>query len=215
MPGENSNAGLGDYTAVELSQMTPADFAAAQARGFTRLLVSAPGAQHTERPAAAGVSVGSPFPGIVTQRTVEVEAFTPPQITGNVWGSKKSDEDFIAPSGQKCRMRPLQLERLLMEGILDQVTRLDGLAQALINQSQGLPPEKQTMPSAEDFGTLLNLVNKITLLAVAEPAVFADDDRTAPAGAIRVGDIDLMDRIAILEHALKGVKGLDNFRNAG
>jgi len=209
MPGENSNAGLGDYTAVELSQMTPADFAAAQARGFTRLLVSAPGAQPTERPAAAGVSVGSPFPLIVTQSVPGVSD------AGNVWGSKKSDEDFIAPSGQKCRMRPLQLERLLMEGILDQVTRLDGLAQALINQSQGLPPEKQQMPSAEDFGTLLNLVNKITLLAVAEPAVFADDDRTAPAGAIRVGDIDLMDRIAILEHALKGVKGLDNFRNAG
>ncbi len=215
MPGENSNAGLGDYTAVELSQMTPADFAAAQQRGFTKPLVSSPladvQAAQDARTAlaelqsqAAGIQIGSSVPGRNTQ----------PQDGANVWGSKASGEELTVPSGQKCRMRPLQLEQLLLEGILDHVTRLDGLAQTLVNQAEGLPPEKQQMPTAEDFATLLNLVNKITRLAVAEPPVFEDNDPTAPAGAIRVSDIDLMDRIAILEHALKGVKGLDNFRNA-
>jgi hypothetical protein len=210
MPGENSNAGLGDYTAVELSQMTPADFAAAQARGFTKPLVSAPGAPVEERPAHAGVAVASPFPSIVTQPAPVFSG------DGNVWGRKTSSEEFTVPSGQRCIMRPLQMERLLMEGVLDQVTRLDGLAQALVNQSQGLPPEKQQMPTREEFGTLLDLVNKITIMAVAEPHVHADDETNpVPEGSVAVGDIDLMDRIAILEHALRNVKGLDNFRNAG
>jgi hypothetical protein len=198
MPGEEF------YTIAELQNMTPEQFAQAQANGLRRL-VAAPGAPAEERPAAAGVPVASPFPAVVTQ----------PADAGNVWGRKGSRDEFIVPSGQKCRMKPLQLEELLMEGVLDQVTRLDGLAQELVNLAQGLPPEKQQMPSRDDMATLLNLVNKVVRLAVAEPRVFEDDDPDAPEDAIRISDIDLMDRVAILNKALEKVKGLDNFRNAG
>lgn len=209
MPGE-SNTHIGDYSTAELESMSPDELMAAQRRGFRKPLVSAPGAPVEERPAYAGVAVASPFPSIVTQAVPVLSG------NGNVWGRKTSGEEFVVPSGQKCRMRPLQLEKLLMEGVLDQVTRLDGLAQALVNQAQGLPPEKQQMPSPEDFATLLSLVNKITIMAVVSPHVHADDTvEPVPEGSVAVSDIDLMDRIAILEHALRGVKGLDNFRNAG
>jgi hypothetical protein len=212
MPGENSNTGLGDYTAVELSQMTPADFAAAQARGFSKPLVASPLADVQDAQAAlaelkqqaAGIQVGSSVPGRPQQ----------PQTGGNVWGAKRSgDRDFICPSGQKCRLRKIEIEQLVMAGVLDQVTRLEGLAQTLIDASEGTPPAQQKMPSKEDFQTLLNLLNVVVPMAVVEPKLWADDDPTAPADAIRISDVDLEDRIAILNEALSKVKLLDNFRH--
>ena len=211
MPGDEKM--MGDYTLAELNNMTTGEYADASVRQFRKPLVASPGAQAEERPAYAGVSVGSPFPAIVTQAVPGVSD-APGE---NVWGRKRNmGDDFICPSGQKCQLRPLQLEVLLMEGILDQVTRLDGLAQALVNQAQGLPPEKITMPSREDFATLLTLVNKLTVMAVAQPRVFpADYADPIPEGAVTVDMIDITDRIAIMEESLKGIKGLDNFRHPG
>jgi len=104
----------------------------------------------------------------------------------------------------------------MMEGILDQVTRLEGLAQGLIDQASGLPPEKVKLPTREEFGELLKLVNKIVPMAVAEPRVYPDDyTDPVPENAIMVSDIDLMDRVSILNEALKGLEKLDNFRPAG
>jgi hypothetical protein len=210
MPGEDST-NIGEYTPAELSAMLPDELIAAQARGFTKPLVAAPGAP--ERPAAAVAKSPSSAPDPLKQALAAAQQ---PPASENVWKSRRSGSVFVVPSGQKCLLRELQVEQLLLEGILDQVTRLDGLAQELVNLAQGLPPEKQKLPSKEDFSTLLNLVNKVTLMAVVEPHVHADDSMDfVPQDSVAISDIDLMDRIAILEHALKGVKGLDNFRNAG
>lgn len=210
MPGESNT--IGDYSAAEIAAMNASEFNEAKERGFKRPLIAAPGAVEElvglgqyDRPAAAGLSVGSsvPTPGA--------------QPSGaNVWARNKTgDREFTCPSGQTCRLKPLSIEQLMMEGILDQVTRLEGLAQELIDRAQGLPPEKQSMPSREDFAKLLHLINIIVPLAVAQPVVYKDDDQAAPADAIRVGDIDIMDRVAILNEALSGLKKLDNFRLPG
>jgi hypothetical protein len=53
-------------------------------------------------------------------------------------------------------------------------------------------------------------------MAVAEPRVYPDDyAHPVPENAVMVSDIDLMDRVAILNEALKSLKDLDNFRPAG
>lgn len=204
----------GDYTDEEISAMSTTELVEARVRNWvkqptTRLrpeevrLIASPGAD-------AKVNVQSSVPARVTQPPVD------DSDGRNVWRRKKSGgDDFTCPSGQKCKLRPLQLENLMMEGILDQVTRLEGLAQVLINQAEGLPPEKQKMPSREEFADLLGLINKIIPMAVAEPRVYPDDyTGPVPEGAIMVSDIDLMDRVAILNESLGGLKKMDNFRNS-
>lgn len=195
MPGQSTNM-IGDYTFAELNSMSQEELAEAQSREFRKATAVA------GRSEAAGVFVGTSVPSSDPQ----------PQPSGNVWKRKKSGQDFICPSGQTCRLRPLEPEALLREGILDQVTRLDGLAQQLVNNSQGLPPDKMQVPSRDDLAELLKLVNTATLLAVVEPRIYPDDAQGLGEDDIRVSDIDLGDRLAILEESLKGVKALDNFR---
>jgi hypothetical protein len=201
MPGEQST--IGDYTAAEIAAMDAATFQAAKAGGFKKALVASPLAQAVAQAEAAGINLGSSAPARDAQ----------PQDGENVWGRKrKGDRDFTCPSGQKCRLRRIEIDQLVMAGVLDQVSRLEGLAQQLIDKAEGQPPTKATMPTKEDFQALLDLLNVVVPMAVAEPKLWADDDASAPADAIRVSDVDLEDRIAILNEALAGVKLLDNFR---
>jgi hypothetical protein len=135
----------------------------------------------------------------------------------DVWATKvRSDGmEFVAPSGQKCLLREVTPDRLLEAGILDKVTRLEGLAEELIRKSAGLPPEKQAMPSREELGALLEVVNALMPIAVLKPTVYLDGDIEAPEGAIFASDIDLEDRLAIMAEALKSVRKLDPFRDLG
>lgn len=195
MPGTES-----DYSLQELREMDREEFEAAQARGFRKPVTEADvaAAYVTGRPAAAGVAVVKP--------------------ASDVWSKRKKrtiGEDFVCPSGQKCRMRVLEPEELLEKGILDRVTRLDGLADNLVQVAEGAPPQKTTMPTPDEFRVLLDTINIVVTLAVAEPRVYQDDDDNAPDDAIRVSDVALDDRLAILNHALSGLKKLDNFRNPG
>ena len=185
----------GDYSTEELQSMSAGELMSAQTRGFRKPLLAAPGDSDDA----------------ASKRTEQ------PVDSANVWARNKKSKgkDFTCPSGQTCRLKPLSIEGLMIEGILDQVTRLEGLAQQLIDRAEGQPPAKQKMPDRKDLQDLLQLVNKVVPLAVAEPAVFQDNDLTAPQDCIRISDIDLEDRIAILNESLKGLKNLDNFRPAG
>lgn len=193
------SAMIGEYDSAEIAAMTPDEFTAAKERGFKR---------EGERSAAAGVSLGSSVPVPDEQR---------PEPSRTAWKDAKAqtERDFTVPSGQICRLRKLTPESLMAEGILDKVTRLEGLAQIVVDRAQGLPPKQRQMPTREEFGELLDLVNRVVPLAVSEPVVYGDDDDAASADSIRVSDIDLMDRVAILNESLKGLKAFDNFRPAG
>jgi hypothetical protein len=197
----------GDYTDAEIAAMSTTELVEARVNEWRKPQTTRLRPEEVRLIASPGADA-----------PVQVESYAVPQSAPggrDVWKRKKSgDEDFTCPSGQTCRLRPLQLEKLMMEGILDQVTRLEGLAQALINQAEGLPPEKQHMPTREEFAQLLDAINSIVPMAVAEPRVYADDDKDAPDDALRVSDIELMDRVAIMEKALGGLKKMDNFRNA-
>ena len=219
MPGDNM---IGEYTSAEIAAMQPDEFNAAKDRGFKRPVTAEDVAaayaaarelpEHvTGRPAAAGIAVGS---------SVTLPAPQPVVPSRSAWAQAKASrgKDFTTPSGQVCKMQPLRPEMLLAEGILDKVTRLEGLADELVKRAEGTPPEKQKMPSKEDFQELLDLVNTVVPLAVVEPKVYRDDEELppdAPGDIIRVSDIDLEDRMAILNEALSGIKAFDNFRPAG
>lgn len=209
--------GVGDYSEEEIRSMSTAELQRAQENGFKKPQTTRLRPEEVRLVASPGADVQAQVASYAVPQSAQHQPDAPSD--GNVWKRKKSgDQDFITPSGQKCRLRPLQLEKLMMAGILDQVTRLEGLAQALINQAEGLPPEKQHMPTREEFGQLLEMINAIVPMAVAEPQVyqddaFKDDPDAQPEDAIFVSDIDLMDRVAIMEKALTGLKKMDNFRN--
>jgi hypothetical protein len=200
MPGEA-------YTLAELTEMSPEDLAAARLNGFLKPdpgIYGAPPAKRGE------VYVGTSVP-------------KPQQPRDDVWASQRgqaSGYDFICPSGQKCLLRTLSPERLLEVGILDKVTRLEGLADTLIKQAEGVPPEKQQLPSREDLAALLETINLLIPIAVVEPKLWADDAPELdaehpdgmPADGIRCSDVDLEDRMAIANEALKGIRKLDPFR---
>lgn len=137
-----------------------------------------------------------------------------PEPRADVWSTKKVATDFVCPSGQTCKMVRLQPQTLLEKGLLDKITRLEGLANELVDGAEGQPPKATAIPNSEDLQMVLDTLGMVIPLVVVEPKVYEDDDKDAPEGAIRVRDIDLEDRMAILEEAMKGLKALDRFRNA-
>lgn len=184
------------YTAIEMQAMSLEELNAAAARGWQK-------PDDEDRPAYAGIPLGSSVPEPTSQPSADV------------WSRRKSEgTDFTCPSGQTCKLRKVQPEDALRAGILDRITRLDGLAADLVARAEGAPPEPNKLPSGDDIAVLLETINSLTLLAVAEPKIYADDDSDAPEGAIRISDIELEDRMAIMEKALEGLKSLDRFRKS-
>jgi len=130
-----------------------------------------------------------------------------------VWAVQ--DFDFICPSGALCRMQKVPVEELLRRGIIDQVTRLPGITQELIDKAEGLPPARvEEMPDADTVNVMVDLVNVIVPLAVIRPQVHMIPDEGAMKipGLIYVDSIDLEDRLAIMNRALQGVGTFDSFR---
>jgi len=132
-----------------------------------------------------------------------------------VWG-KPTTFPFTCPSGATCLMRKLEVEALLTAGIIDKVSRLPGLAQELIDKSNIAPPTKPVgdgMPTMEEILMLTKMLDVIVPMAVVEPKVFAvPEDEDRQVGRIYTDSIDLGDRVAIMNRALKGLVDLDPFR---
>lgn len=216
MPGDR-------YTQSELATMPREDFEIAakynfesgSVERFKQNLASADGSKPDAYIAtAAGIDLSQgEFSEQPPQINLGSSAPRPaPQPSKNVWGSKRP-KPFVCPSGQTCLLRRLEPERLMEAGLLDRVTRLEGLANELVQTAEGQPPSKRGLPSTEDFQKLLEVINLIVPLAVVEPKLYAEDDSEAPEGAIYVTDVDLEDRMAIMEEALKGLRALDRFRH--
>ena len=136
------------------------------------------------------------------------------------WGS--DGYDFTTPSGQRCRLRNLPLEELAAQGILDRITRLPGLVDDLVQAAEGAPPTKVAESLKPETIELLNeVVNKLVPIVVMKPEVWAipdpadedEDARERKAGRIYVDSIDFIDRVAIMNRAVGGLKKLDSFRN--
>jgi len=202
----------GDYTDAEVQSMSTTELVEARVRGWVK-----PENESSEFSDFRGAAAAAAAQTMNTTPThINLGNSVPrPEGHADVWKSQavQSDGyDFVCPSGQKCKMRKLQPERLLETGLLDKITRLEGLAEGLVQAAEGAPPQKEKMPSREDIAMLIDTVNLLLPMAVVEPKVYANDDDNAPEGAIRVSDVDIVDRVAIMEEALKGIRALDAFR---
>lgn len=128
------------------------------------------------------------------------------------WGS--NEYDFTVPSGQLCRMRKLRPEELIKAGLLDKVSQLPAYAEELVQKAEGVQPQKQSMPTAGELEQLVDILDKLLPLVVVRPKLWpapAEDEPRVP-GRVYVDDVELGDRIAIMERAMGGVAKYENFR---
>lgn len=132
-----------------------------------------------------------------------------------VWG-KDTEFDFVCPSGAMCRLRKLEVLNLLTAGIIDQVSRLPGIAQDLIDKAEIKPPTKtdeEAALSTDETLMLLNMLEIIVPMAVVSPEVRAvPKEGPKTVGVIYLNTIDLGDQVAIMNRSLQGVVDLDPFR---
>jgi hypothetical protein len=131
------------------------------------------------------------------------------------WGV--DEEDFVTPSGQRCRLRRLDEQMLLDAGILDQVTRLPGLVVAgPIRQAQGQPPTdamQDILKKPDQLRDLLGVMNKLVCIVVVKPELVMEvPEGGLKPGQVPVSNVGLGDRVAIMEKVLGGVRKLDSFR---
>ena len=194
------------YTTTELLEMTPEELAVAQANDYVKPQNA------TEADVAPKLSVKPSLPA-------------PPQddpYAVTAWGSDLFD--FRAPSGQLCQMRKLKPESMLESGMLDKVTRLPAFAEENIRKAQGHPPAAASSVSPEDFKQLIKVLDELLPIVVVQPQLWSEpspersnddpelDNSERIPGRVYVSDVELADRVAIMERAIGGVKKLDNFR---
>jgi hypothetical protein len=129
-----------------------------------------------------------------------------------VWGS--NEYDFTCPSGQLCRLQKVDVAKLAESGILDRVTRLPGLAAALVEKSSGLPPAPDAMPDKDTIAAVMEVLLLLLPQVVVKPEIFEipPDGEERVEGRIYVDSIDTLDQIAIMEKVMAPLAKMDAFR---
>lgn len=143
------------------------------------------------------------------QTVARQETVTPKQV----WGAS-TEYDWTAPSGQQARLRRLKPEQLVEAGLLNKLNSLSVTVDGIVRQSEGQPPQKAL--STEDISTitgLLDLMQVLVPMIVVEPQVLPDPrEEPREEGKLYVSDIDLVDRIALMNESVEALAKLNNFR---
>lgn len=133
--------------------------------------------------------------------------------------------DFTCPSGQRCALKPINLEELLTMGVLEDINALTGIVEAdVIRPAQGLPPvnTEKLLQNKGRIADVMRVVDQVVLSVVAKPSLTSDRDDSGKkiaeehreAGRVYIDTVNIGDRIAIFNEALRGVKDLESFRAA-
>ena len=147
----------------------------------------------------------------------------PPQEAGNkdpyaptAWAT--IDEEFIAPSGQRCRLKKLGLTELVKSGLVNQLNTLAGVVDKKVNKAKGAPPKDiDPMKMLKDERTMDNflvIVDKVLVLSVTAPHIYEvpDEGTERDPGRVYTDMVDLMDKVAIFEKSVGGLSALAAFR---
>ncbi len=122
--------------------------------------------------------------------------------------------DLELPSGRKCFMRDLGVKDVARAGILNQVTRLEGLADKLVRVGNGEPPKPEHELGEKDMIEMTELIEKIIPMAVIKPTIspMPAEGESKVVGKIYPDSISLGDQIAILNRSLGELAKYDSFR---
>lgn len=147
-----------------------------------------------------------------TQTNIPTQPVTDP-YAAQMWGS--NEYDFRCPSGQLCRLQKVDVGKLAESGILDRVTRLPGLAAALVEKSSGQPPvAPDAMPDKETIAAVMEVLLILIPQVVVKPEIheIPAEGEEREEGLIYVDSIDTLDQIAIMEKVMAPLAKMDAFR---
>lgn len=132
------------------------------------------------------------------------------------WG--QTAEDFVCPSGQRCRVKKAQIQQLLQMGILDSVNSLSGVVDLeVIAKAQGLPPIdqiKELSKNQDKMNALFEVIDKAVCYAVEMPKLWPvpAEGEERVVGRVYIDSVDLRDRIAIFEKVFGAISAMKPFR---
>lgn len=149
----------------------------------------------------------------------------------SAWGAAAESRkgfDFTVPSGQLCRIVPIPLEKLVLDGVIDDIDSVmrvvnSDIAKKLSPSGKELTEaEKDQIDAVEGINFIRSdagkaavaMMNKIVPLVVVKPTISPDpanlDDRED--GKIYVSDISLVDRSAIFGVVMAPTEAAAQFR---
>lgn len=146
--------------------------------------------------------------------------------TPNVWGSGSADpfSDLVVPSGQMCLVRRPGVEALLKAGVLndmDTFTQIVRKKHLEPNESGG---ESRSVGSEEiaelledpaKMDNVLHTIDRIVCYVVVKPEVWMtpnDVTNRQRGDHVYADQIDLADKMFILNYAVGGSRDLERFR---
>lgn len=144
---------------------------------------------------------------------------------GAKWKARagEAEEDLTVPSGELCRVRRPGAEGLLRAGVLKQADFLTPEASKAIGRAQGkemseaqIAAQVQKMISEDEDGLdkLMGFIDKIVVYCVVEPKILPSPaiDATRDPENVYADDIDLDDKMFIVNFAVGGTRDLATFR---
>ena len=138
--------------------------------------------------------------------------------------SKLEGFDHVVPSGQRCRLRMLNLEQLVINGVIDDIDAVSKIISSDIMKKRAGRRTRQTEAQEaieglkfmqSDAGKhAVRLMDKIIPYAVVAPQVMADPDDPADRleGVVYVSSISITDRADIFSVVIQSVNGVAQFR---
>lgn len=173
--------------------------------------------------------------------TIDDLPVTPPAVSGGKYtlGQQRAESterlfDLTVPSGALCQVRRPGAQGLIAAGLLDSVDQLTSLVQTEhINAKDPKAKAAADAAAAKAIAADPNkvaagfeLVDKLTAYVVIQPALWVDyqtkgEDAKAwegrqkaarEVGAIAVRDVDLFDKMFIMQWAMGGSADLESFR---
>lgn len=140
---------------------------------------------------------------------------------------KTGPEELPLPSGNTCLVKRPDPMDLISVGILDKFDSLTAMVQMehfdrvdgkeTPEQAQeNTIAQMQALASNKDaFKDMLSMLDKMVTITVVEPNLTAppEDDADRISGVFYADEVDLEDRVCILNYAMKGVQDLEPFRS--
>lgn len=197
-----------------------------------------PVAKTTGRKAtAAPVAVAPPVRArkATAKETAKIVTFpTPPAphaANGFTLGTKRTSEEFFSltvPSGETCQVRRPGIQGLIKAGILDSMDSLTASVQTehidrTDTGARKAADARAVVSFAKDTAQIvkgLDLIDVLCCYVVVRPQLYRPEDyaeggplvgKEPPDGAVSVKDVDIIDRMFILQWAVGGVTDLSGF----
>jgi hypothetical protein len=131
------------------------------------------------------------------------------------WGVTNKPFEKVTPSGQRCLVRKLEMEDILVHGLMNE---LDGISTALMSEEGSDPKDDSSLMNAfqdqKKFKQLNATIGKIIEITVLKPTIYSvpEGDEQRVKGRAYIDQVDFMDKMALFQAVFEGFKGLETFR---